>query len=163
MAAVLLLATAAGCSLLGPPPMALLTARTLETAEQRWKTHGADSYHVIVRVRAPKFTPSVYDVVVTDGELSAVVRDGERLGGPDVERHDYSVSGLFEMLRGDLRLTDVPVVADSPAMDLRAHFDDDTGRLVQYRRTVVASGRRRVLLVEVLRYEPLAATASESG
>jgi hypothetical protein len=38
---------------------------------------------------------------------------------------------------------------------VRAYFDPETGRLVRYRRTVGTS-RRRVLLVEVLAYEPVA-------
>ena len=151
--AVLVLALS-GCALLGPPPMEPLTPTSLEAARQRWEAHGSESYHLVVRVRAPRFQPAVYDVTVVRGTIAAIERDGERVdagGGSS----DYSVAGLFELLREDLRLTDVRPVGDTPPIDLRASFEPETGRLVRYRRTV-GSERRRVLLVEVLEYEPLA-------
>jgi hypothetical protein len=132
-----------------------LTARALDEAQQRWRAHGSASYHLVVRVRAPRYEAAVYDVVVTGGEVTAVEHDGRRLRAEDASQHDYSVPGLFALLREDLRLADVPLIGDTPPVDLRAYFERDTGRLVRYRRTV-GSARRRVLLVEVLEYEPLA-------
>jgi hypothetical protein len=152
MVAALLLA---GCSSLGPPPMEPLTARTLAEAEGRWDAHGADSYHVVVRVRAPRTTVAVYDVLVAGGRLVAIQRDGQAIRAEDAGHYDYSVSGLFTLLRDDLRLADVPRIGDTPPLDLRARFEPDTGRLVRYRRTV-GSARRRVLMLEVLEYQPLA-------
>lgn len=133
-----------------------LTARTLETAEHRWQEHGDASYHAVVRVRAPRFDPAVYDVVVADGALVHVTRDGESIRPEEARHYDYSMSGLFALMREDLRLTEVPAVGDTPPVDLRAYFDAATGRLVRYRRTV-STARRRVLMVEVLQYEPSAA------
>ncbi|MEW6268492.1 MAG: hypothetical protein AB1689_04250 [Thermodesulfobacteriota bacterium] len=150
LAAVLALA---GCSSLGPPPMEPLTAATLEAAQRRWQAHGSDAYHLVVRVRAPRFEPAVYDLVVAGGEPVEVARNGEPLRREDAARHDYSVSGLFELLRDDLSLTAVRRVGDTPPIDLRARFEPETGRLVRYRRTV-GTARRRVLLVEVLAFEP---------
>ena len=147
-----------GCFLLGQPPMQPLTAKALEEAQHRWEAHGADSYHLVVRVRAPRLDVAVYDVVVVGGELAKVERNGQAVQREDTHRYDYSVSGLFALLREDLRLTEVPAVGDVPPLDLRAHFEPETGRLTQYRRTV-GSARRRVLLVEVLEYQPLAADA----
>jgi hypothetical protein len=132
-----------------------LTARTLEAALSRWKAHGCDSYHLVVRVRAPRFKAAVYDLVVAGGEVVEVERNGENVRPEDARHYDYSVSGLFDLLRGDLHLADVRAVGDTPAVDLRARFDPETGRLVRYRRTVGAA-RRRVLLVEVLEYEAAA-------
>ena len=148
-----------GCFLLGQPPMQPLTARALEKAQHRWEAHGADSYHLVVRVRAPRFDVEVYDVVVAGGELAKVERNGQDVRREDVRHYDYSVPGLFALLREDLRLADVPAVGDVPPLDLRAHFEPETGRLMQYRRTV-GSARRRVLLVEVLEYQPLATDAA---
>jgi len=158
LAGVLLLA---GCSGVGTPPMQPLTAGRLEAAERRWEAHGAEAYRIVVRVRAPRFDPAVYDVVVAGGKLARVERNGEGLGAEDAGRHDFSVSGLFELMRGDLYLTGVPVIGDTPPIDLRAQFEDETGRLIRYRRTV-GSGRRRVLLVEVVEYEPLGGEAPQT-
>lgn len=144
-----------GCSALGPPPMVPLTARTLEEAQRRWEAHGTDSYHLVVRVRAPRFDVAVYDVVVAGGRLVRIAHDGQAIGLEDARHYDYSVSGLFGLLRDDLRLADVPPIGDTPPLDLRVRFEPETGRLIRYRRTV-GSARRRVLMVEVLEYEPLA-------
>ena len=154
-----LLVLLSGCFVLGQPPMQPLTARTLEQAQHRWEAHGAGSYHLVVRVRAPRFDVAVYDVVVAGGELAKVERNGQDVQREDAYHYDYSVSGLFALLREDLRLTDVPAVGDVPPLDLRARFEPETGRLMRYRRTV-GSARRRVLLVEVLEYQPLAADAA---
>jgi hypothetical protein len=158
-AALLLLAA---CSALGPPPMAPLTDTALEEAERQWRAHGADSYHLVVRVRAPRYAPAVYDVVVAAGKPVKIERNGEPVRPSPSGRFEYSVSGLFHMLEEDLRLADVPEVGDVPPVDLRARFESETGRLVRYRRTV-GSARRRVLFVEVLRYEPLAAAADRAA
>jgi hypothetical protein len=142
-----------------------LTAATLEAARRRWAAHGCDSYHLVVRVRAPRFGAVVYDLLVSGGELLRVERNGQGVRPEDAGHYDYSVSGLFDLLREDLGLVDVPPIGDMPAVDLRARFEPETGRLVRYRRTVGAA-RRRVLLVEVLQYEPLApaaATPSDGG
>ena len=97
----------------------------------------------------------MYDVVVAGGTPVAIARNGRHVAPEDADHYDYSVSGLFDLLRTDLRWTHVTAIDNVPAVDLRARFDADTGRLVRYRRTV-GTGRRRVLLVEVVSYEPVA-------
>lgn len=151
VAAVSLLSAA--CSWLGPPPMEPLTERALEVAERRWEAHGSDSYHLVVRVRAPRADPAVYNVVVKGGEVASVERDGQAV--PPVDTEDYSVSGLFHLLREDLRLVEVRPAGDTPPVDLRVRFEAETGRLERYRRAV-SSNRPRDLLIDVLKYEPLA-------
>jgi hypothetical protein len=136
-----------------------LTATTLAAAERRWAAHGAESYHLVVRVRAPRLQPVVYDMVVADREPVRIERDGRDVRPEDLDRYDYSVSRLFDLLRKDLPLTDARPIGDTPPIDLRAQFEPDTGRLVRYRRTI-GTARRRVLLVEVLAYEPLADAVS---
>jgi hypothetical protein len=132
-----------------------LTETTLARARQRWEAHGSDTYRLVVRVRPPRANPEEYEVAVAGGALVEVARDGTSLGHDEAAHHDYSVPGLFELLREDLRWTSVDRIGDVPAVDVRAYFDPETGRLVRYRRTVGTS-RRRVLLVEVLAYEPVA-------
>lgn len=150
-AALLLLA---GCSLLGPPPMEPLTAENLAVARERWAAHGVDTYRVVVRVRPPRAAVELWEVEVSGGAIVKLARDGHALGPGDPGRADYSVTGIFDLLRTDLRWTTVEAVGDVPAIDLRAEFDHETGRLVRYRRTVGTS-KRRVLLVEVLAFEPV--------
>ena len=150
--AVLLLLSAA-CSSLGPPPMEPLSEGGLEAAERRWEAHGADSYHVVVRVRASLANPAVYDVVVEGRKVASIERDGEAL--PPGDPGDYSVSGLFHLLRENLPLAEGRRAENTLPIDLRVRFEKETGRLVQYRRTVGTSPRR-YLFVEVLEYEPLA-------
>ena len=145
--------TVSACGALGPPPMEPLTETALETARQRWVAHGAEMYHLVVRVRAPRTEPALYDVVVADGKPVAIRRNGEPVSVEEADRYDYSMSGLFDLLRTDLRWTDVRPIGDTPPIDLRARFAPDTGRLVRYRRSV-GTARRRVLLVEVVSYEP---------
>jgi hypothetical protein len=152
----------AACGVLGAPPMEPLTAATLAAAEQRWIVEGADAYRLVVRVRAPRTDPVVYDVVVAGGRPVAIARDGQPMRPEDTGRYDYSMPGLFGLLHTDLRWSDLPAVGDTPAVDLRARFEAGTGRLVRYRRTVGTS-RRRVLLVEVLSYEPQAAAPASAS
>ena len=145
-----------GCSGVGSPPMEPLTPETLARAELRWRTHVADSYHLIVRVRPPRADVTLYDIKVSGGEIVKLERDGKPLRPEEVRHSDYSVAGLFGMLHQDLLLTDMTQTENAPPLDLRARFEPGTGRLVRYRRTV-GSGRRRVLMVEVVKYEPLGA------
>lgn len=145
----------AGCSTLGPPPMEPLTEASLAAAHQRWEAHGSDTYRLLVRVRPPRADPEEYVVSVAGGAVVDVVRDGAILDRDDATQHDYSMPGLFALLREDLRWTAVDPVGDVPAVDVRAYFDPATGRLVRYRRTV-GTAKRRVLLIEVLAYRPAA-------
>lgn len=147
----------AACSGLGPPPMEPLTAGVLEAAEGRWRTHGTDGYRVVVSVRAPRFGRAVYEIDVRGGRPVRISRDGEELRAEEAAHHDYSIAGLFELLRSDLALNAVRPEGDVPPIDMRAVFEPETGRLVRFRRTV-GSARRRVLLIEVTRYEPAPST-----
>jgi hypothetical protein len=139
--------------------MERLTAGTLAQAERRWSAHGADTYRAVVRVRAPRFAVAVYRVAVAGGRLVEIERNGEAIRLEDADHYDYSVSGLFALLRDDLQLAGVRAVGDVPPVDLRARFAPDTGRLVRYRRTV-GSARRRVLMIEMLEYTPAGGAVS---
>lgn len=134
--------------------METLTSAALDEAERRWEAQGAESYHLVVRVRAPRFAPAVYDLVVKEGKVVEMERDGSALPIEEAGRHDFSVAGLFDLLREDLPLVGTHPIGSAPPIDLRARFDPATGRLERYRRTV-GTKRRRVLLVEVVQYEPL--------
>jgi hypothetical protein len=153
-AALILLAA---CSV---PPMEPLTEGALDAAEHRWGARGVDAYHLVVRVRPPRADPAVYDLMVARGAIARVARDGQAL--PPDETDDYSVPGLFHLLREELQLVDGRRPEAARPVDLRAQFEPDTGRLKRYCRTVGTS-RRRVLLIEVLEYEPLSSMRQEGA
>jgi hypothetical protein len=144
-----------GCSTFGAPPMEPLTETTLAAASERWSAHGSESYRIVVEVRAPRIDPVVYALEVAGGKPIRIERDGVIVAAENADDDDFSVSGLFALLQQDLRWTAVEHVGDVPAVDLRALFEPETGRLVRYRRTV-GTTKRRVLFIEVLAYEPLA-------
>ncbi|MBI2186747.1 MAG: hypothetical protein HYU37_06425 [Acidobacteria bacterium] len=151
--AILVLALAA-C--FGPPPMAPLTETAVEAAWRKWEAHGSDAYRLVVQIRAPRAGATVYDLEVAGGRVVKLTRNGDTVPPQEVAAYDYSMPGLFKLLREDVRLavgTQAPEEAH-PA-DLRARFDEGTGRLQVYRR-VVGTTRRRVLFIEVLDYEPRA-------
>jgi hypothetical protein len=158
----LALVVLAGCSVFGAPPMEPLTAAMLRVAEERWEAHGSDSYHLVVRVKAPRVPSTLYDLVVDGRRLVRLARNGQSVSVEEAEHCAYSIPGLFALLRTDLRLTDRRPLDNLPPVDLRALFEPDTGRLMRYRRTV-GSERRRVLFVEVLQYEPFATGAVAAG
>lgn len=140
----------------GPPPMEPLTETAVATAEQKWKTSGAKAYHLVVQVRAPRASAVVYDLEVAGGQVVKLARDGKVVAPEEARAYDYSMAGLFKLLREDARLvTAQQVPEEARPADLRARFDEATGRLEVYRR-VVGTSRRRVLFIEVLEYEPLA-------
>ena len=148
----LLLLLAACSDVGGPPPLKALTESDLDAAEQRWAARGADSYHLAVKVKAiPRTDPVVYDVMVANGEVAGLERDGQVV--TLAEAYDYSVQGLFHLLRDDLPLTEGPQVDNDPVVDLQVRFDAVTGRLELYRRRV-STARRDTMTIEVLEYEP---------
>lgn len=132
-----------------------LTEASLAAGHQRWEAHGSGTYRLVVRVRPPRAEPEEYVANVAGGALVEIVRDGTSLDHDEATRPDYSIAGLFELLHEDLRWTAVDPIGDVPAVDVRAYFDPESGRFVRYRRTVGTS-KRRVLMVEVLAYEPAA-------
>jgi hypothetical protein len=147
-----LIALAAACSS-KESRMEPLTLSALEAAEHRWETHGADSYRLVVRVEAARMQPVVYDVVARGGRVAGIKRDGQAIQLEHTE--DYSVSGLFRLLRSELLLMErTPEGTPVALAQVFARFDPETGRLDNYRRT---TSRRKHLRIQVVQYEPEAA------
>ncbi|OFW39193.1 MAG: hypothetical protein A3F70_13325 [Acidobacteria bacterium RIFCSPLOWO2_12_FULL_67_14] len=145
----------------GSPPMEPLTENAVATAQKKWESNGATSYHLVVQVRAPRASAVVYDLQIADGEVVKLARNGQAVRPEEARAYDYSMAALFKLLREDARLTTVKQTPEEahPA-DLRVRFDDATGRLDVYRR-VVGTTRRRVLYIQVLEYEPRAGAELE--
>ena len=94
-----------------------------------------------------------FEVTVRSGGVVALRRNGLVLT-PD-RGQDYSMEGLFRMLHQELGLAEKPVMLGAPegySAYPTARFDETTGRLIQYRRTV--GGTSNTIEVKVLQYEP---------
>lgn len=151
-----LLALLAACSSTEPSPMGPLTKDMLEAAERQWEAHGSDSYNLTLQVEAARMETVVYDVVVRAGEIAGIKRNGQDILPEHTE--DYSVPGLFRLLRLELRLMEMGANGTPDALaEVFARFDSQTGRLDRYRRT---TSRSKHLRIQVLKYEP-GATASK--
>ncbi len=137
------------------PNMKPLTESALADAERMWKAHGTNSYEIVVQLNPAKLSAMTYDVVVRDGKITGVKRDGQDVRPENTE--DYSVLGLFGLLRQELRLTEKDANGMAKELaDLFVRFDPETGRLDRYRRqTNRLAGSLRI---EVLKYQPLPQT-----
>ena len=95
----------------------------------------------------------VFEVLVREGQVVSLQRNGQVIL-PD-RGQDYSVQGLFAMLRQELALAEQPTLLGAPpgyAAHLLARFDPATGRLERYRRTV--AGVNNNIEIVVVEYEP---------
>jgi hypothetical protein len=131
------------------PDVVPLTASGLADAEARWEAAAPDSYRLSVRLKTARMEAVVYDLVVQDGGVLTAKRNGQATS-PELAR-DYAVSGLFRLLRSELRITE-PAANGLPnaKAELFVRFEPQTGRLQRYRR---ATTRRATgLAIEVLEY-----------
>ncbi|MBI2150866.1 MAG: hypothetical protein HYU27_09740 [Acidobacteria bacterium] len=132
-----------------------LTKDLLAAAERQWEAHGSDSYNLTLQVEAARMEKVVYDMVVRSGKIAAMKRNGQDI--PPEHAEDYSISGLFHLLRQELRLMEKGADGTPDALaEVFARFDPQTGRLDRYRRTTI---KNRFLRLQVLKYE-VGATAS---
>lgn len=135
--------TALLCALLGCSRLSDLTEESLLSAEERWRAAGIDSYRMVLDVQGDRVGRERFDVVVRHGDVDTLLRNGIAVtsGRPG----DYSVSGLFEMLRRERELAERPSLLGAPAgyrAYLKARFDPPTGRLLEYDRSVGGASNR---------------------
>ena len=146
------LLTLYACSL-GEPLMEPLTESRLDEAERQWKARRSDSYHLVVQVEASRMDTLVYDIQVRGGEIAGIKKNGQAIQPEHTE--DYSISGLFRLMRLELTLRQKSPEGTPEALaELFAHFDQETGRLTRYRRSASGSRRTRTLKIQILNYEP---------
>jgi hypothetical protein len=136
-----------GCSRLDP-----LTAESLLQAEQTWKSHTPAYYRLVVEMSGDRVETGRFDVTVRAGEVISFRRNG--LVIPAERGEDYSMEGLFRMLKQEVGLAEKPAMLGAPAgysVYSTAQFDPLTGRLIAYRRTV--GGTANSIEIRVLEYE----------
>lgn len=130
-------------------PTQPFTRERFETARERWREAGIDSYHLRYRMNA-----SIYGVTVRDRIVTEVTVDGRAPHGGN--RRLYSMDGLFETLQLELdNLTDPggPFGAQADSVIARVHFHPTLGYIERYLRTSGGAGSGAA--IELLEFTPL--------
>jgi hypothetical protein len=148
VASVACLLLLSACSRLPP-----LTSEVLSQAEQKWAIHKPDSYRLVIDMSGDRVETGRFEVLVSSNKIASIRRNGVTIS-PNAGQ-DYSMEGLFHMLEQELGLAERPAMLGAPdgyAVYTDAKFDDLTGRLIRYRRTV--GGTANSIDVNVLEYQP---------
>jgi hypothetical protein len=133
--------------------MDTLTPALLEASEQKWRASRPEFYRLVVEMEGDRVEVGRFEVVVRSGSVVSLRRN-DQVVLPD-RAQDYSMDGLFRMLRQELGLLEKPALLGAPpgySAYAMAQFDPETGRLIQYRRTV--GGASNTIDIAVLEYEP---------
>lgn len=136
-----------GCSRLDT-----LTPEILAQAEQTWKANPPATYRLVIEMSGDRVETGRFEAAIRGGEVISLRRNGlvimPRRG------QDYSMEGLFQMLKQELGLAEKPAMLGAPpgySVYLQVQFDPNTGRLIRYRRSV--GGTSNAIEVKVLEYE----------
>lgn len=132
----------------------------LDQAEEKWKANRPASYVLVVSMEGDRVDRGEFEVEVHDNIVTSVKRNGQ-IANP-ASGQDYSMDGLFKMLRDEMSLSENPALLGAPAgytAYLMARFDDKTGRLRHYRRAV--GGISNSIDIQVLRFEPLVSSPAK--
>jgi Family of unknown function (DUF6174) len=135
----------------GLPP---LTQDVLLQAEQKWKAHEPAQYRMVIEMSGDRVETGTFEVEVHGGKVSSLRRNGREIQANPGQ--DYSMDGLFHMLEQELGLAEKPSMLGAPegyAVYTSAKFDDATGRLIHYRRTV--GGTPNSIEVNIRDYQEL--------
>jgi len=149
-AAILLLTSAiTSCS-----GLSALTPTLLAENQAKWDASKPQSYRSVIEMKGDRVEKEQFEVTVRSGEMATLRRNGRAIN-PTPEQ-DYSMDGLFRMLRQEMALVDKPALLGAPegySAYPMARFDDKTGRLIEYRRTV--GGTSNTIDIRVLEFSPL--------
>ena len=135
-----------GCLRLEP-----LTPAALVEAEEKWKARQPEIYALTIEMSGDRVETGRFEVAVRGGDVVSLRRNG--LVIMPGRGQDYSMTGLFQMLKQELGLAQKPTMLGAPpgyAVYLQARFDRDTGRLIRYRRSV--GGTSNAIDIKVLQY-----------
>jgi hypothetical protein len=144
LAAVLVLLSCSGLS--------TLTPAMLDEAEAKWNDRKPSSYRMVVSMEGDRVERGEFDVRVETGAVTELRRNGAAVNVKSGQ--DYSMDGLFKMIREEMDLAKNPSLFGAPAgysAYLMARFDGRTGGLVQYRRSV--GGISNSIDIQVLSFE----------
>ena len=144
LAALLVLVSCSGLS--------TLTPATLDESEAKWNAAKPSSYRMVVSMEGDRVEHGEFDVRVETGTVTELRRNGEAVNVKSGQ--DYSMDGLFKMIREEMELAKNPSLFGAPAgysAYLMARFDGRTGGLLQYRRSV--GGISNSIDIQVLSFE----------
>jgi hypothetical protein len=123
-----------------------LKPEQLEHAALRWREHGPASYTMRYVVKNSNGEPEVYDAEVRGGRVVAA-RLNDRLLEPRLWSY-HDMRGRFADIR---RFLDEDAKPGKPRVFVKARFDDKTGQLKHYLRSVSATRERvEIAVVELV-------------
>jgi hypothetical protein len=145
----ILLALSASCSRL-----TTLTPSILADAQAKWDASRPSSYYLRIEMKGDRVEKEQFETVVRNGQVESFKRNGQDIHpSPD---QDYSMDGLFRILRQEMALVQKPTLLGAPegyGAYPMASFDQTTGRLTQYRRTV--GGTSNTIEIRVLEFRTI--------
>ena len=142
---IALLATAA-CSGLDT-----LTPGLLKEAEEKWNVTRPVSYRIVIDMSGDRVEAGRFEATIRDEKVVSLRRNGSVIS-PD-RGQDYSMEGLFQMLRQEMGLAEKPSMLGAPAgysVYMQARFDEVNGRLIRYSRSV--GGASNAVEIDVVEY-----------
>jgi hypothetical protein len=145
----IVLFSAAACSRLPT-----LTPQILTDAEQKWSKQRPNAYRLVVEMSGDRVEAGRFEVEVRGSETVSLRRNGLVIR-PNAGQ-DYTMEGLFRMLKQELGLAEKPALLGAPpgyAIYVTAKFDEMSGRLMRYRRIV--GGTSNSIEVNVVEYQPI--------
>jgi hypothetical protein len=126
-----------------------LSPDILAAAEQKWNAHKPDSYRLVIDMSGDRVESGRFEVEVRSGRMLSLRRNGLVIRPNSGQ--DYTMEGLFHMLKQELGLAEKPAMLGAPpgySVYISAKFDETTGRLIRYRRTVGGTSNSIEVLVE---------------
>jgi hypothetical protein len=128
-----------------------LTPAALSDAEQKWNTHKPAFYRLVIEMSGDRVETGRFEIEVRGSQIVSVRRNGLVVSAKAGE--DYTMEGLFRMLRQELSLAEKPAMLGAPAgyrIYTTAGFDETTGRLLGYRRIV--GGTSNAIEIKMVEY-----------
>jgi len=132
-----------------------LTPRALHEAHDRWNADGPANYRMVVETSSDRMEPSRYEVTVRARRIVKLERNGSPLQ-PGAGDSSYSVEGLFQTMDQEIDLATKPQKLGAPpgySSYPMAQFDDRTGRLLRFQRSV--GGTKNSIEIKVTEFEVL--------
>jgi hypothetical protein len=136
-----------------------LTRQMIDDADKKWTASKPSSYRLKVVMSGDRLERGEYDVKVENGIVVSFSRNGQELKA--AAGQEYSMDGLFGVVKQEFVLSEEPSKLGAPEgykAYLMAQFDDATGGLVKYRRSVGGVSNSIDIVVE--KYEPLSKAGS---
>jgi hypothetical protein len=131
-----------------------LTPDLLDQAETKWNQSKPQSYRLVIEMKGDRVPAEQFEVAVQGAQVTSLRRNG-RIVQPTADQ-DYSMDGLFRMLHQEMALVQKPALLGAPegySAYPMSRFDTQSGRLIEYRRTV--GGVSNTIDIRVTEFSPM--------